>query len=134
MLSDGPVYLELSQAFKYAMRLALSRLSFVLRNLTRKASPFTKSTLTPYLTILLAFLERFIPREDFAVFFASIPKNTHVSQGLHAPAPTGTEHWVMLTSRCLPLLPEDWCMRGMEWVGRKVFERRYWNSGEDRRV
>lgn len=40
----------------------------------------------------------------------------------------------MLTSGCAPPLPEDWCMRGMEWVGRKVFERGYWKSGEDRRV
>ena len=40
----------------------------------------------------------------------------------------------MLTSSCAPLLPENWCMRRMEWVGRKVFERGYWKSAEDRRV
>ncbi|OAX36867.1 hypothetical protein K503DRAFT_801694 [Rhizopogon vinicolor AM-OR11-026] len=40
----------------------------------------------------------------------------------------------MLTSGCAPPLPEDWCLRGMEWVGRKVFERGYWKSGEERRV
>ena len=68
------------------------------------------------------------------MFFTSIPKNIHVSQGLHVPALTGTEHWLMLTSGCAPLLPENWCMRRMEWVGRKVFERRYWKSAEDRRV
>ncbi|KAJ3559338.1 hypothetical protein NP233_g11289 [Leucocoprinus birnbaumii] len=27
---------------------------------------------------------------------------------------------------------DDWCMRGMEWVSRKVFERGYWKSGADR--
>ena len=66
----------------------------------------------PYLTVLtfpstvsrrpesLAILKRFFPWEDLAIFFASIPKNIHV------PVPTGTEHWVMLTSGCAPPLPE----------------------------
>ena len=147
MLPDSPLSLELSQAFKHALQLAFSMLLLVLRNPTRKASPFAKSTLNPYLSVLLTFLatvskhseslvvlERFIPWEDLAAFFSSIPKNIHSSQGLHVPTPTGTERWVMLTSGCPPALPEDWCMRGMEWVGRKVFERGYWKSGEDRRV
>ncbi|KAG6379155.1 hypothetical protein JVT61DRAFT_11595 [Boletus reticuloceps] len=82
---------------------------------------FAKSTLSPYLTVLLTFLttvskhaetltilERFIPWEDLAVFFASTPKNMLASQGLHIPTPTGTERW--------------------------VFECGYWKSGEDRRV
>ncbi|KAF8142152.1 hypothetical protein EV363DRAFT_1097922, partial [Boletus edulis] len=38
------------------------------------------------------------------------------------------------TSGCAPPLPEDWCMHGMEWVGREVFERGFWKSGEDRHV
>lgn len=147
MLSDSPVALELPQAFKYAIQLTLSMLSFVLRNPTRKASPFAEPSLNPYLTVLLTFLttvckhtetlailERFIPWEDLATFFTTIPKNIHISQGLHVPAPTGSERWVMLTSGCAPPLAEDWCMRGMEWVGRKVFERGYWKTGEDRHV
>ena len=147
LLAESPVSLELSQAFKYAMQLAFSMLSFVLRNPTRKASPFAKSTLNPYLTVFLTFLatiskhsetlailERFIPWGDLATFFTSIPKNIHTSQGLHVPTPSGAERWTMLTSGCAPPLPEDWCMRGMEWVGRKVFERGYWKSGEDRRL
>ena len=38
----------------------------------------------------------------------------------------------MLTSRCTPPLDEDWCLRGMEWVGRRVFKRGYWKSGEEK--
>jgi protein SMG6 len=34
----------------------------------------------------------------------------------------------MLTSGCVPPLPEDWCLHGMEWAGRKVFEREFWQS------
>ncbi|KAF8136262.1 hypothetical protein EV363DRAFT_1395378 [Boletus edulis] len=79
----------------------ISMLSLVLRNPTRKSSPFAESTLNPYLTVLLMFLvtvskhaeilailERFIPWEDLAVFFASTPKNILASQGLHIPRPT----------------------------------------------
>ncbi|KAF8430425.1 hypothetical protein L210DRAFT_3651846 [Boletus edulis BED1] len=99
-----------------------SMLSFVLSNPTRKASPFAESTLNPYLAVLLTFsatvskhaktlaiLERFIPWEFPAAFFASIPKI------------------FMSTSVGAPPLSEDWCMRSMEWVGRKVFKR----GGED---
>ena len=52
-----------------------------------------------------------------------------VSQGLNQP---GSERWIMLTSRCAPPLDEDWCLCGMEWVGRRVFERGYWKSGEEK--
>ena len=38
----------------------------------------------------------------------------------------------MLTSGCAPPLDEDWCLRGMEWVGRLIFERGYWKSCEDK--
>ena len=40
----------------------------------------------------------------------------------------------MLTSGCPPPLPEDWCIRGMEWVGRKVYERGFWKSGEEQKA
>ena len=40
----------------------------------------------------------------------------------------------MLTSGCAPPLPEDWCLRGMEWVGRKVLERGFWKSGEEKKA
>jgi protein SMG6 len=40
----------------------------------------------------------------------------------------------MLTSGCAPPLPEDWCLRGMEWVGRNIFERGFWKSGEEKKA
>jgi protein SMG6 len=40
----------------------------------------------------------------------------------------------MLTSGCAPPLPENWCLHGMEWVGRKVFERGFWTSGEEKKA
>ncbi|KAH7889781.1 hypothetical protein F5I97DRAFT_588082 [Phlebopus sp. FC_14] len=146
-LSDAGLTTECPLAFKCAMQLTFSTLSIVLRSPSRKASPFARPTLNPYLTVLLTFLatiakhaealavlERAIPWEDFAKFCASIPRNILSSQGLLVPSQSGSERWAMLTSGCMAPLPEDWCMRGMEWVGRKVFERGYWKSGEERRV
>ena len=61
-----------------------------------------------------------------------------ISQGLMvSPKHNSTQHierWIMLTSGCAPPLPEDWCLRGMEWIGRKVFERGFWKSGEDKKA
>jgi protein SMG6 len=134
-------------SFKYALQLTFAMLSHVLSRPTRKASPFAGSTLNPYLTVLLTFLatvlkhpptlavmERSIPWEELAAFFATVPRGIMSSQGLSGDAKKGGERWAMLTSGCAPPLPEDWCFRGMEWVGRKVFERGYWKSGEDRRA
>lgn len=145
-LSDANMPVELPVSFKLALELAFSMLSFVLRNPTRKASPFARSTLNPYLSVMLTFLatvtkhaetlsvmERSIPWHDLAQFFATIPSDIFAAQGLDIPVTSG-ERWAMLTSGCAPPLSEDWCLRGMEWISRKVFERGYWKSGEERRV
>jgi hypothetical protein len=54
-----------------------------------------------------------------------------ISQGLMVSpkhnAPQHVERWIMLTSGCAPPLPEDWCLRGMEWVG-------VWKSGEEKKA
>ncbi|KIY51103.1 hypothetical protein FISHEDRAFT_57210 [Fistulina hepatica ATCC 64428] len=138
---------ELPVAFKLALQLSFAMLSFVLRHPTRKASQYAHSTLNPYLTIMMTFLatvlqqsevlkvmERSIPWEDLASFFATIPAKVMVEQGMHEPRTSqDEERWALVTSGCQPPLPEDWCIRGMEWVGRKVYERGFWKSGEDRR-
>ncbi|KAF9264884.1 hypothetical protein L218DRAFT_998358 [Marasmius fiardii PR-910] len=142
--------MEQSMAFKLALELTFSILSHVLRRPQRRASLYAKTRLNPYLTVILTFLatvlkhektlevmEKSIPWEELASFFATIPRSIMTSQGLMDPdvsPPHGGDRWMMLTSSCAPPLPEDWCLRGMEWVGRKVFERGYWKSGEDRQA
>ena len=138
-------------AFKFALQLVFRMLSSVLRHPTRKPSQFARSTLNPYLTIILTFLatvlkhhptletlERSIPWADLASFFAVVPRKIMISQGLMVSpkhnSPQNVERWIMLTSGCAPPLPEDWCLRGMEWVGRKVFERGFWKSGEEKKA
>ncbi|KAE9406452.1 hypothetical protein BT96DRAFT_1014944 [Gymnopus androsaceus JB14] len=135
-------------AFKLALELTFAMLKYVLGHPTRKPSPFARSRINPYLTALLTFLttmlkhqktkeilERHLPWDDFATLFALVPRNVMASQGLSPSTHNGDgDRWAMLTSGTAPPLPEDWCLRGMEWVGRKVFQPGYWKSGDDRRV
>jgi hypothetical protein len=51
-----------------------------------------------------------------ARFFTTIPCNVMVSQGLNKMGEK--ERWIILMTGCAPPLPEDWCLHGMEWVGR----------------
>jgi protein SMG6 len=75
-------------AFKFALQLVFQMLSSVLRHPTRKPSQYARSTLNPYLTIILTFLatvlkhhptletlERSIPWADPASFFAVVPRS-----------------------------------------------------------
>ena len=139
-------------AFTYALQLTFAMLSHVLKHPIRNVTAFGTAALNPYVTVLLTFLatvmknsqtlralERSVPWEELAVFFAKIPRGVMTRQGLFAaPEKKDKEiegtRWAMLTSGCAPPLPEDWCLRGMEWVGRSVFERGYWKSGEERRA
>ncbi|TEB28915.1 hypothetical protein FA13DRAFT_1793754 [Coprinellus micaceus] len=131
------------------MDLTFSMLSLVLRRPLRTPNAYVRSTLNPYLTVLPTFLstilkqtaalnvlERAIPWQELATFFGTIPWRVMTSQGLldpTAPSVSGGCR-AMLTSGIATPLSEDWCMRGMEWVGRKVFERGYWKSGEDQKA
>ncbi|KAF7359539.1 PINc domain-containing protein [Mycena sanguinolenta] len=134
-------------SFRFALQLTFAMLSHVLRCPTRKPSPFARSTLNPYLTVILTFLatvlkhpqtleamERSIPWDDLAAFFARIPRRIMTNQGLMEVRSSREERWAMLTTGCAPPLPEDWCLRGMEWVGRKVYQHGFWKSGEEKRA
>ncbi|KII88741.1 hypothetical protein PLICRDRAFT_176290 [Plicaturopsis crispa FD-325 SS-3] len=143
VLSEAPAAspdsVEQPPALKFALQLMFSMLSQVLRDPMRKASPFASSTLNPYSSVVLTFLatilkhsatravlERAVPWDALAVFFATAPRVILAEQD--------PQRWTMLTSGCSPPLPEDWCLRGMEWVGRRVFERGFWKSGDDRKM
>lgn len=81
-------------------------------------------------------LERSIPWRELSAFMAGVPRGVMASQGLvvkgserdFSIANKDESGWTMLTSGCSPPLPEDWCLRGMEWVGRKVYERGFWKG------
>lgn len=87
--------------------------------------------LNPYLTILLTFLATIfrnptvgsplvnhVPWRRLAEFVNGLDlEGLREETRLVAPAP----------------LPEDWAMRGMEWVGRRVYERGFWKPKQSSR-
>ncbi|KAF7969179.1 hypothetical protein HWV62_28007 [Athelia sp. TMB] len=112
------VYELYPAAFTLAANFAFTMLSYVLKRPTRKASPFARSTINPYVTIILTFLatlikqnttlsvlEKLIPWEELAAFFTTVPSAVPHSQGLTTRSKK--------PERCL-----------------RVFERGYWKSGE----
>jgi protein SMG6 len=132
--SDSP---ELSHSFRLALDLTLTTLSYALRNPWRKANAFAQPSLNPYITVILTYLstlfkhssvlalmERSVPWDDLAAFFNTIPRSI-----VAAELELGAKG---LTHGC-SALPEDWCLRGTEWM-RRVYERGYWKpdagSGE----
>ncbi|KAH9951368.1 hypothetical protein B0H21DRAFT_718709 [Amylocystis lapponica] len=137
---------EISAALTLGMQLAFSMLETTLQKPTRKSSRFARSTLNPYITILLTFLatvlkdrhalavfERAIPWTDIAAFLNTAPRRLMLQEQLIER----TEGSMLLTSGCAPL-PEDWCLRGLGWGGKKVYERGFWGkdgtAGEERNV
>ena len=125
---DSP---ELSHSFHLALNLTFTTLSYALRNPWRKTNAFTPPSLNPYISVVLTFLttlvknppvlallERAVPWDDLATFFNTIPRNV-----VAAELELGAKG---LTHGCR-VLPEDWCLRGTEWM-RRVYERGYWKT------
>lgn len=113
--------------FQHTCALSFRMLEFCFQYPFRRWGFFEK--LNPYITSILTFLctivrqptglatvERAIPWESLLGFFNTIPdtkeQQVESSQKLTGGTP----------------LPEDWCLRGMEWVGRRVYERGFWKS------
>ncbi|KAH8833609.1 hypothetical protein DL96DRAFT_1666700 [Flagelloscypha sp. PMI_526] len=132
-------------AFILALQLSFTMFSHVLHHPLRKASQYSRSNINPYLTIIFTFLttllrhpptlqmlERHVPWEDVTSFMATVPRSIMASQGLQIPQQG--ERWLMLTSNSAPPLPEDWCLRGMEWHGRRVYERGFWKLPEENKA
>ncbi|TFY51138.1 hypothetical protein EVJ58_g10720 [Rhodofomes roseus] len=140
--STGP---EVLPSLKLGMQTAFSMLARALQKPMRKSSPFARSTLNPCITILLTFLatavkdaqalailERFIPWADLAVFLTAIPRRVTYREQQKERSDSA----VLLTSGCKPL-PEDWCLRGLGWGGKRVYPMGFWGKEaniEDRKV
>ncbi|KZT11502.1 uncharacterized protein LAESUDRAFT_643103 [Laetiporus sulphureus 93-53] len=137
--------LELPQALKLGMQLAFSMFAHALQKPMRKPSLYAHSTLNPYITILLTFLatavkdsqalavlERAIPWADLAAFLNTIPRRLLFREQQKERG----EGAVLLTSGCHPM-PEDWCLRGLGWGGKRVYPMGFWGketNSEERNV
>jgi protein SMG6 len=120
--------------FQLSLRLTFTLLSLVLKN-PYLPHPTRKHYLNPYITIILTFLwtifkhqpalevlEKNIPWEELVALLNDTTARRH-SRGGSLPE---------VSSKALiggGPLPEDHCLRGMEWVGRRVYERGFWRPG-----
>ncbi|KAF8892624.1 hypothetical protein BD779DRAFT_1610166 [Infundibulicybe gibba] len=147
--------LEQPMSFKLALQLTFDMLSFVLKGPFQRTSPLGHESLNPYLSIILTFLatmlkvpqtlallQRAIPWEDLAQFYRGVPRRImkddllKLSSPECEPAQAGRERWTLLTDGCsvIGALPEDECLRGMEWINRKVYGKNFWKAEDERQA
>lgn len=127
LASSTPDSSTIAATFPQICELSFKMLHFCLRNPLRHwgyvdiLNPYITSILTFLATVsrqsnVMEILERYVPWESLSKFFDSLPATIEVREDMNARLVTG-----------IPL-PEDWCIRGMEWVGRRVFERGFWKA------
>ncbi|BGP08709.1 hypothetical protein JCM10049v2_004558 [Rhodotorula toruloides] len=117
--------------FKLAQRLAFSLLSVALQEPFRRLA--TTTVVNPYVTVLLTFLahlsfhpaafkhvERAVPWQQLSELFGRIPPVVEIRLETPPKLVGGKP------------LPEDWCIRGMDWAGRQLFGRGYWREHRHR--
>lgn len=110
--------------FRLAQRLSFSILDILLENPYRIVGG--TEILNPYIVLLFTFLshmaqhpaglrhlERAVPWYRLVAFLNTIPSDVEVK--------------MEVSSKLLGNpLPEDWCIRGMDWTGKSLFSRSYW--------
>ena len=124
--------------FEHAQELTFSILKLLLDNPT---SNLPGSPLNPYITVIMTYfttilkqasvltlLEKRIPWMELSRFLSkTFPNRSKLDKG--AKSGNGTPQGPQLSRLVSGApLPEDWCLRGMEWVGRRVYERGFWKS------
>ena len=141
--TEGP---ELPTQLKLALQLTFAMLQHTFRKPTRQTTPFASRMLNPYITIVFTFLatilkdrhalsvlERAIPWEHLAGFLNSTVSRRMVAQEQERER---NDAGMLLTSGMSPL-SEDWCLRGLGWGGKKIYERGFWEKrviGEEENV
>ncbi|KZT61497.1 hypothetical protein CALCODRAFT_479780 [Calocera cornea HHB12733] len=121
--------------FRLALQLTFDLLAIVLEHPYHRAPPYYTSHLNPFIVMMFTYLstiakshkamaivERYVPWEQLARFVQGHVQR--VSQGdreraakLRAEKPNSGG-----------ILPEDWALRGMDWVTRRVYQKGFWDK------
>ncbi|KAG8982928.1 hypothetical protein FRB90_006455, partial [Tulasnella sp. 427] len=139
--TDRPQVEELSYTAQLALQLMFELLLHTMRHpYIRSKSPFRPDSVNSYLTTIFTFLatlckneialqivEKYVPWSEFTPFFTQIFQRT-----TRSGSGSGSVHLEDEGSRSSKWfgsspLPEDWCLRGSEWV-RRVYERGFWRN------
>ncbi|KAL7421588.1 hypothetical protein Q5752_003357 [Cryptotrichosporon argae] len=111
------------QTFTFALQLASAMLDLVFAHPTRHQG--LHQVLNPYLTTYLTFLATLFRVPEAGAHVARYVSWRNLATFLGAFRDVREE--TRLISAAAPL-PEDWMVRGMEWVGRRVYERGFWKA------
>ncbi|KAI0319819.1 hypothetical protein OF83DRAFT_1169880 [Amylostereum chailletii] len=113
-------------AFTMAVELTFTMLSHALDSVTSHAG------VTSYITIILTFLATVFKTPDVAAQLERAMPWSKLARVL-SKAPSRALQSSQSAGEKLPTraaLPEDWCVRGMAWTGRQLFERGFWKTDE----
>ena len=129
-----PIHLRLP------LQLTFSMFSQALSRPTRSISP-RKDLLNPYVTIILTFVSVVVRDDHWSIIEPVIPWDELVFFLSTIPGPiirlsdeaAGSKEPSIITAGCAAL-PEDACLRGMAWAGRRIYERGFWNRAVNRQI
>lgn len=112
-------------AFQLAQRLTFGMLDVALRHPYRVVD--NSKVLNPYITIVLTFVSHLIPQHPSILrhLERSIPWARLVNVLNSIPQPIEVRLDVQSKLQHGPL-PEDWCIRGMDWAARSLFKKGFW--------
>ncbi len=133
----GPAVTSWVEVLSLAFEVTFTTLNHILsKNPFMPLNPAFKQSpvLNPYVTVILTFLstlfksptviqlmERDIPWQSLSAL-----STASFQQSSSRPRPPSSRDAGKLSAG--HLIPEDWCLRGMEWAGRRVYERGFWRS------
>lgn len=114
---------EITPTYTHALHLAFSVLQFTFDHPTRQQG--LNAVLNPYITLFVTFLSTLLRQSHVANIIVDHVPWSGLASFLNT-AGLDVREESRLTAG--PPLPEDWAARGMEWVGRRVYERGFWKT------
>ncbi|CAO1621927.1 unnamed protein product [Jaminaea pallidilutea] len=127
---DGTTLQEQPITMQYAVRLAFGMLNVLMPSSQQQD---VEVALNPYVTMMLSLLFRLakLPTSganlppQLSLLESVIPWNqlARLVQLSHSPSTLPRSPAKLHGEKPLP---EDWCLRGLGWTGRKIYEREYW--------
>lgn len=114
----------ISPAFSCALKLAFAMLSFTIRQ--SQQAKTSMPLVTPYTSMVLTFVGQIATQPDaLRLIERDIPWRQLI-EWLNSAKDTSEFKSEAPLKLAGPALPEDWCMRGMEWTGRQLFGKGFW--------
>lgn len=122
--SPKPIYDEPpSLSFTSSVKLSFAILDSCLQHPKRLQG--MTHVLNPYLTLSLTFIATLFRQTHVGAILLPFLPWTRLVDFLNTSPDEIREETRLINGAPLP---EDWCIRGMEWVGRRVYERGFWKA------